>query len=101
MFQVSWYNPPSYLTSVAHNRHRIFQKDAVKQRACDAFNDARNSGGMLIFADVITPDHSYVITNNKREVENVLRYINGLSAKRLIDHLGTNGYKSSLAKLRT
>lgn len=100
MFQVSRDNPAYYLTSVAHNRVPIFQRDPIKQVICDAFNEARNSGGILIFAYVIMPDHTLVLSDNAREIKDVLRYLNGISAKRLIDHLKENGYESTLAKLR-
>ena len=100
MFQLSRDNPAYYLTSVAHNRLPIFQKDAIKQVVCDAFNEARNSARIMIFAYVIMPDHTHVLTDNAREMSEVLRYLNGISAKRLIDHLKAHGYESSLAKLR-
>ena len=100
MFQVSRDNPAYYLTSVAHNRLPIFQKDAIKQVVCDAFDEARKSAGILIFAYVIMFDHTHVLTDNAREMNEVLRYLNGISAKRVIDHLKENGYESSLIKLR-
>lgn len=100
MFQVSRDNPAYYLTSVAHNRLPIFKKDSMKQVVCEAFDEARRSGGIMIFAYVIMPDHTHVLTDNAREIRDVLRYLNGVSAKRLIDHLKENGYESSLAKLR-
>lgn len=100
MFQVSRDNPAYYLTSVAHNRLPIFQKDSIKQVVCEAFDEARKSGGILIFGYVIMPDHTHVLTDNALEMKDVLRYLNGISAKRLIDHLNDNGFESSLAKLR-
>lgn len=100
MFQVSRDSPAYYLTSVAHSRLPIFQKDTIKQIICDAFDEARNSGGIMIFAYVIMLDHTHVLTDNAREMKEVLRYLNGISAKRLIDHLKENGYESSLEKLR-
>lgn len=54
----------------------------------------------MIFAFVIMPDHTHVVTDNAREMKEVLRYLNGISAKRVIDHLRANGFESSLAKLR-
>ncbi len=33
-------------------------------------------------------------------MKDVLRFLNGISAKRIIDHLKESGYESSLAKLR-
>jgi len=100
MFQISRDNPAYYLTSVAHNRLPIFQKDTIKQIICNAFDEARKSGMIMIFAYVIMPDHTHVLTDNTKTIKEVLRYINGISAKRLIDHLRSNGYESSLAKLR-
>jgi REP element-mobilizing transposase RayT len=46
------------------------------------------------------PDHTHVITDNAREMADSLRFLNGISAKRLIDHLKENDHESSLAKLR-
>jgi hypothetical protein len=46
------------------------------------------------------PEHSHVLTDNAREIRDVLRYLNGISAKRVIDHLKVSGFESSLAKLR-
>lgn len=54
----------------------------------------------MIFAYVIMAAHTHVITDNAREMKDVLRYLNGISAKRVIDYLKANDYESSLAKLR-
>ena len=40
------------------------------------------------------------MTDNAREIKDVLRFLNGVSAKRVIDHLKANGHDSSLIKLR-
>jgi len=87
MFQISRDNPAYYLTSVAQKRLPIFRTDAVKQIVCDAFNEARISHGIMIFAYVIMPDHTHLITDNSHEMKDVLRYLNGISAKRVIDYL--------------
>src|SRR5436190_903946 len=100
MFQISRDNPAYYLTSVTHHRLPIFQKDEIKKIVSDALDEARESADILIFAYVIMPDHSHVITNNAREMKDVLRFLNGISAKRIIDHLKKNGHETSLAKLR-
>jgi putative transposase len=100
MFQISRDNPAYYLTSVAHKRLPIFRQDSIKQVICDAFDEARRSAGFLILAYVIMTDHTHVITDNERQMADVLRFLNGISAKRLIDHLKVNGHESSLAKLR-
>jgi REP element-mobilizing transposase RayT len=100
MFQVSRDNSAYYLTSVAHRRLPIFQKEENKNIVCDAFDEARKSARILIFAYVIMPDHTHVLTDNAREMKEVLRYLNGVSARRLINYLKENAYESSLAKLR-
>ncbi len=100
MFQVSRTTPAYYLTSVAHNRLPIFRTDAIKQVVCNAFSEARISGVMMIFADVIMPDHTHVVTDGARKAKDVLRFLNGISAKRVLDHLKEKGHDGSLAKLR-
>jgi REP element-mobilizing transposase RayT len=79
MFQVSRDNPAHYLTSVTHNRLPIFQTDEIKQVVCAAFNEARRSGGLMIFGYVIMPDHTHVLTDSSRAIAHVLRYLNGTS----------------------
>jgi len=100
MFQISRDNPAYYLTSVTHERLPIFKKDQLKQIVVDAFDEARRSAGILLFAYVVMDDHTHVITDSERKINEVLRFLNGISAKRIIDHLKSNGYESSLAKLR-
>jgi putative transposase len=100
MFQISRDNPAYYLTSVTHNRLPIFRRDEIKRVVADAFDEACKSAGFLIFAYVIMPDHTHVLTDNARDMKDVIRFLNGISAKRIIDHLRANGFESSLAKLR-
>lgn len=100
MFQISRDNPAYYLTSVAHKRLPIFQRDELKKVVADAFNEARISGMIMIFAYVIMPDHTHLLTDNARSMADVLRFMNGVSAKRVIDYLKAGGFESSLAKLR-
>jgi putative transposase len=100
MFQISRDNPAYYLTSVAHKRLPIFQKDEIKQIVVDAFYEARQSAGIMIFSYVIMDDHTHVLTDSERNINEVLRFLNGISARRIIDHLKGNGFESSLTKLR-
>ena len=62
MFQISRDNPAYYLTSVTHNRLPIFQKDEIKRIVAEAFDEARRSAGLLIFAYVIMVDHTHLLT---------------------------------------
>ena len=99
-FQISRDTPAYFITSVTHNRLQIFQTDKVKKIVADALDEARRSAGLRIFAYVIMPDHKHLLTDNAREIKEVLRYVNGISAKRVIDYLKANGFESSLKKLR-
>lgn len=100
MIKISRDNPCLYLTSVAKDRLPIFQSDKIKQLACSALHEARTSAGIFIFAYVIMPDHLHLITDGSRKSSEVLRYTNGIMAKRVIDYLKENNFTSSLEKLR-
>lgn len=89
-----------YLTSVAKDRLPIFRTDTIKQIVCGAMNEARRSGNILILAYVIMPDHEHLITDSNRDIADVLRFINGISARRVINYLKQNGHTASLEKLR-
>ncbi|MFZ1702074.1 MAG: hypothetical protein WBO10_11860 [Pyrinomonadaceae bacterium] len=54
----------------------------------------------MIFAYVIMPDHTHVVTDSSREIKDVLRFLNGISARRVINYLKENDFHSSLQKLR-
>jgi len=72
----------------------------LKSVACDALNEARTSGKFLILAYVIMLDHLHVITDGDKKAAVVLRFINGLVSRRIIDFLKREGHRSSLKKLR-
>jgi len=93
-------NPCYYLTSVANDRLPVFQTDKIKTIACNALDEARNSANILIFAYVIMPDHVHLITNSSRKISEVLRYANGIVARRVIDYLKKQNFAGSLEKLR-
>lgn len=100
MFQISRTTPAYYLTSVTHDRLRIFQTDKIKQIVCSVLDEARVSGRLLIFAYVIMHDHLHLITDSSRSIAETLRFTNGIVAKRVIDYLKENDFESSLVKLR-
>ncbi|HMJ07528.1 MAG TPA: transposase [Pyrinomonadaceae bacterium] len=100
MVKISRDTPCYYLTSVTKDRLPIFQTDKVKKIVADALDEARRSARILIFAYVIMPDHTHIITDGSRSISEVLRYMNGISAKRVIDYLKENNYETSLGKLR-
>jgi REP element-mobilizing transposase RayT len=72
------------ITSVTHGRLRVFGKDALKEIACMALDEARHSGGFAIFAYVLMPDHLHVVTDGARKPSDTLRFINGIISHRVI-----------------
>jgi putative transposase len=93
-------SPCLYATSVAKDRLPVFRTDKIKSIFCDAMNEARVSGKFLIFAYCIMPDHVHLIADSSREPSDIMRFINGISSKRIIDYLKAEGHTSSLEKLR-
>ena len=99
MFVVSKDSPAYYLTSVAKDRLPVFRTTTIAQIACNALAEARRSGGFLIFAYVIMPDHLHLVTDSSRRSKEIHRFVNGIISRRVIDHLKENAAQS-LAKLR-
>ncbi len=100
MTHISRDNPCFYLTSVAKDRLPIFRSEAVKVVTCNALDEARRSGNFLIYAYAIMPDHFHLVTDSSRESSEILRFVNGITGRRVIDWLRQNNYLSSLEKLR-
>jgi REP element-mobilizing transposase RayT len=100
MHTISRDTPALYLTAVAKDRLPVFRTDTIKTIACNALNEARNSAGFSIYAYVIMPDHLHLITNGFLKPSKILRFINGITSRRVIDHLKEHGHNSSLQKLR-
>jgi REP element-mobilizing transposase RayT len=99
-YQISRDSQALYITAVAKDRLPVFQSDTVKLIACQAIDEARRSGGFLLFAYVIMPDHLHLLTDCPGTSADVLRRIKGLTARRVIDYLREHDFQSSLAKLR-
>src|SRR5713226_6726671 len=100
MHTISRDTPALYLTAVAKDRLPVFRTDAIKTITCVALDEARKSGGFAIYAYVIMPDHLHAITDSPLPPSGVLRYINGIISRRVIDHLKQRGHNTSLQKLR-
>ncbi len=98
--RISKDNPFYYLTSVTNNRLPVFRTDKFKEITAKALDEARKSAEILIFAYVIMPDHYHLITDGSRKPSEVLRYTNGITARRVIDYLKKNEFTSSLEKLK-
>ena len=99
-FQVSRDSPALFVTAVASHRLPVFRTDAIKTVTCNAINEARNSCGFLLFAYVVMPDHIHLLTNQVESSSRVLRYVKGITARRVINYLKEQDYQSSLNKLR-
>ena len=99
-FQISRDSQALYITIVTKDRLPIFQTDPIKTIACQALDEARNSGKFSIFAYVIMLDHMHLITDCPNTSAEVLRYVKGITGRRVIDYLKEKKYESSLAKLR-
>lgn len=99
-FRVSKDTPAYYLTSVAKDRLPVFQRSDLAKLACEAINEARRSGGFLILAYVLMPDHMHLVTDSERKPSEVHRFVNGIVSRHIIDHLKKEGHETSLEKLR-
>jgi REP element-mobilizing transposase RayT len=100
MTRISFDTPCYFFTSVTHNRLPIFRTEILKKVLCSALDEARRSSGMLYFAYAIMLDHMHIVTDGKRTPSDTLRYLNGISARRIIDHLKDNDHLGSLSKLK-
>lgn len=99
-FQISRDSQALYITVITKDRLPVFRTDPINLVVCQAINEARNSGGFLLFAYVIMPDHMHLLTDCPRTSAEVLRYLKGLIARRVINYLKEKNYDKSLAKLR-
>jgi REP element-mobilizing transposase RayT len=80
-FQISRDSQALYITIVAKDRLRSFQSDAIKIVTCEALDEARKSGGFLLFAYVIMPDHMHLLTDCPKTSADVLRCVKGITAR--------------------
>ena len=99
-FLISQDSPVLYITIVTKNRLPVFQTDRLCDLLCQSLIEARESGGFLLFAYVIMMDHLHLLASRRSTTSDVLRVLKGITARRIIDYLKTNGHDSSLAKLQ-
>ena len=98
-FLISMDSPALYITVVTRNRLPVFKTEKMKTVLCLAIDEARASGGFLLFAYVVMIDHMHLLTSRPTTTSNVLRVLKGITARRVIDYLKENNYLSSLLKL--
>jgi putative transposase len=99
-FQISRDSEALFITLVTRNRLPVFKTDTMKAVLCRAIAEARTSGGLLLFAYVLMPDHMHVLTNKPNSTSAVLRVLKGITARRVIDYLKEKNYLDSLRKLQ-
>ena len=99
-FKISRGSQALYLTVVTKDRLPVFKSERFGDLTCKALAEARDSGGFMIFAYVIMPDHLHLITSQPNDCADILRRVKGITARRVIDYLKLNNFDSSLAKLR-
>jgi putative transposase len=99
-FLISQDSPVLFITIVTHHRLPVFQTDKMREIVCAAIDEARKSCGFLLFAYVIMLDHAHLLTSRPSTTSDVLRFLKGVTARRVIDYLKVNGYGKSLAKLQ-
>ena len=92
-FQISRDSPALYLTLVTKDRLPVFQADAIKTIVCHAIDEARKSGEFLLLAYVIMLDHMHLVTDCPRKSADVLRYVKGITGRRVIDYLKARNSK--------
>jgi putative transposase len=100
MFKISRSTPAVYFTAVTHHRLPIFRTDPLKEIICGAYAEARMNHGIMILAYVIMTDHVHLLVRADKKLSDILRLMNGIAARRVIQYLTENGYHTSLAKLR-
>ena len=98
-FRISIDSPALFITAVAKDRLPVFQSDVIRHLTCEALNRARTSCGFLLFAYVLMPDHTHLLTDSPRKPSEVLKYIKGNIAHDVISYLKERKLERSLAKL--
>ncbi|HUF02999.1 MAG TPA: transposase [Aridibacter sp.] len=101
MKHISKDSPLLYLTFVTIHRLPVFRTDTIAEIAASAFDEARKSGGFAIYSYVIMPEHVHMVTGSERNPSDTLRFLKGISARRVMGHLKEQVHECSLAKLRT
>ena len=99
MFSISKDTPAYYITSVTNNRLPVFRTPKMKDVMCAALNEARTSANLLLFAYVVMIDHYHLLLGSTKDPSDVLRFVNGISSRRVIDYLKQGNFEESLNKL--
>jgi REP element-mobilizing transposase RayT len=99
-FQISRNSQAAYLTAVCKDRLSVFTGEAINTVACNALDEARASGGFLIFAYVLMPDHLHLLTSAPTGESDVTRYTKGITGRRVIDYLKEQNLDSILRRLQ-
>jgi REP element-mobilizing transposase RayT len=99
-FQISRDSQALFITLNTQHRLPIFKKDEMNLVLASAIDEARRSANLLLFAYVFMVDHIHLLTDQPKPPSDVIRFIKGITAHRVIDYLKEKNYEESLAKLR-
>ncbi|MBI2821693.1 MAG: transposase [Acidobacteria bacterium] len=100
MFIISSNTPALYITTVSKDRLPVFRRAGFKDLFCRALEEAQKAAGFLILGYVVMPDHYHLLTDNAQTASEILRFSNGITARRVIDYFKQEQLTTSLAKLR-
>ncbi|MEQ1605570.1 MAG: transposase [Pyrinomonadaceae bacterium] len=90
-----------YITAVVFNRTRIFQSAIICNLLIEVLLEIKTIHPFKLVGYVLMPDHMHLLINPRNpELSVILRKLKGKSARRIIDWLKANNYRSSLEKLR-
>lgn len=89
-----------YVTTVTYHRVPVFRGEEACTIFIAALAETRQQCPFKLVGYVIMPDHIHLIVNPRdSDISNLMRRIKGLSARRILDWLRSEGHSSSLAKL--
>ncbi|HCA58296.1 MAG TPA: hypothetical protein DEP46_09960 [Blastocatellia bacterium] len=89
-----------YITIVAFRRTPIFKSEIACQILIDVITETRKTQKYKLIAYVIMPDHVHLIVNPAGcDISAVCKSIKGISSRRILDWLRTEGHHLSLKKL--
>lgn len=90
-----------YVTTVTYRRVQVFRSDEVCALFVETLAETRRRHPCKLIGYVIMPDHVHLLVNpESADVSNLLRYLKGNSARRILDWLRANKHTISLDKLR-
>ena len=88
------------LTFCTESRRAAFTEAPVVQLVLKHFLQQADQQGFAMLAYCFMPDHVHLLVYSDKEMKEVLRLLNGVAARRVIQYLKENSFETSLLKLR-